>query len=232
MKTVILCGGKGTRMGALSESLPKPLVKIGDKPVLWHIMKIYSHYGFNEFVLCLGYKGKLIKEYFAKHNNEAWEINFVETGENSSKSQRLAKIGKFVKGPFFLAYGDDVADIDLKELLKFHQKNNKIGTITAVRPQSPFGVMNLSKDGAIESFEEKPVLDQWINGGFMVLEEKIFDFLKLGELEEEVFKKLVKEKQLNAFRHYGKWKAMNTLKDNIELNELWQEKKSFWKAWK
>lgn len=232
LKTVVLCGGKGSRMDNLTETIPKPLALVGEKPVLWHIMKIYSSSGFNEFVLCLGYKGEKIREYFENNNHENWKIEFVETGLEASKSQRLAKVKGMVGKSFFLAYGDDLADIDVKKLLKFHQDSQKIATVSAVRLESPFGIMDISEIGLVESFQEKPILEHWINGGFMVFSDKIFDYLDFGELEQEVFKKLVKEKQLNAFRHFGKWKSMNTVKDNMELNELWKNKKAFWKAWK
>lgn len=231
MKTVILCGGKGTRMNLLSKEIPKPLARIGTKPVLWHVMKIYSHFGFNEFVLCLGYKGKMIRDYF-KNNREGWKIEFVDTGIESTKSQRIKKVQQLVGGKFFLAYGDDLADVDIKKILDFHIAGKKTVTVTAVRLESPFGVIRADKNGEVLGFEEKPVLNEWINGGFMVLEKKIFDYLNLGELEQDVFKKLAEEKQLNAFFHTGKWKAMNTIKEKNELNELWESKKAFWKAWK
>lgn len=217
-------------MDNLTEAIPKPLAIVGEKPVLWHIMKIYSSHGFDEFVLCLGHKGEKIREYFKENNNEEWGIEFVETGLDASKSQRLAKVDGLVGERFFVAYGDDLADINIKELLKFHGEKKMTATVTAVRLESPFGIINISNAGVVESFEEKPVLDHWINGGFMVFTDKIFDYLKLGELEQEVFKKLVGEKQLNAFRHFGKWKTMNTLKDNAELNELWKNGRAFWKA--
>ena len=154
----------------------------------------------------------------------------MQTGEDSSKSERLLKVKNFVDDSFFVAYGDDLADINVKELLSFHKKSKTITTVTAVRVQSQFGVMELGKTGIVKSFEEKPILDYWTNGGFMVFEKKIFDYLKLGELEKEVFEKLVKEKQLSAFMHKGKWRTMNTLKDNLELNDLWKKKQAFWKV--
>lgn len=232
MKTVILCGGKGTRMDSMTAEAPKPLAIIGDKPVLWHIMKIYSCFGFNEFVLCLGYKGEKIREYFKENSAEKWEIDFVETGEASSKSERIKMVEGSVGERFFLAYGDDLSDVNIDQLLRFHEKNKQIGTVTAVKLESPFGIMKIDNRGMINDFVEKPVLDHWVNGGFMVFEKKIYDYLGEGELEQEVFNKLVQEKQLSAFRHFGKWKSMNTLKDNIELNELWAQKKAFWKVWK
>ena len=232
MKTVILCGGKGSRMGAKTEKIPKPLVEIGDKPVLWHIMKIYASQGFNEFVLCLGYNGEKIKAYFGENNSEKWSIEFVDTGLESSKSERIQKIKNFVDGKnFFLAYGDDLCNIDLKKLLGLHEKSKRVATITAVRVESPFGLVESNEKGEVVRFKEKPKLNHWMNGGYMVFNKKIFGYLGEGELEKEVFEKLVKEKQLMAFRHEGEWKTMNTLKDNIELNELWEKNKAFWKVW-
>ena len=233
MKTVILCGGKGSRMGEATEQLPKPLIEIGGKPVIWHIMKIYASQGFNEFVLCLGYKGGKIKEYFEKNNGEKWKIDFVDTGENALKSERVKKVQKYVDGEnFFLAYGDDLADVDLKKLLQMHEKNKMIATVTAVKIVSPFGILETNAKDEIVDFKEKPTLDVWMNGGFMVLNSKIFDLLQLGELEEEVFRKLVEERKIQAYKHKGSWKTMNTLKDNIELNELWNADRAFWKIWK
>ncbi|MBI2598114.1 MAG: NTP transferase domain-containing protein [Candidatus Diapherotrites archaeon] len=232
MKTVILCGGKGTRMSALTEKIPKPLVAIGEKPVLWHIMKIYASQGFDSFVLCLGYKGSEIKKYFEKNNSEKWKIEFADTGENSTKSQRLEKVKKLISDEnFFLAYGDDLSNVDLKKLKKFHEKNKKIVTVTAVKMESPFGILETNAKNEIIKFYEKPILDYWLNGGYMVLNKKIFNYLKFGELEKEVFEKLVREKEIQAFKHSGEWKTMNTLKDNQELNELWENGKAFWKIW-
>jgi|SRR3989344_2290011 len=233
MKTVILCGGKGSRMGEATEQLPKPMIEIGGKPVLWHIMKIYASQGFNEFVLCLGYKGEKIREYFESNNGENWKIDFVDTGENTLKSERVKKVQEFVKEEnFFLAYGDDLADVDLKKLLQMHEKNRVTATVTAVKIVSPFGILETNAKDEIIDFKEKPTLDVWMNGGFMALNSRIFAMLSIGELEEEVFRKLVKEKKIQAYKHKGSWKTMNTLKDNIELNELWRSGKAFWKIWK
>jgi len=229
---VILCGGKGTRTGKISSEIPKPLLKIGLRPILWHVMKIYAAGGFRRFILCLGYKGSQIESYFKKHNSEKWLIRFVNTGLSASKTQRIAKIKHLVKEEnFFLAYGDDVADIDPGRLLEFHLKNNTIATITVVKMISDFGIAQIGKNDKITSFREKPCLDKWMNGGFMVVNRRIFDFLKAGELEKEVFERLVKIKQLSAYKHFGQWKTMNTLKDNIELNAIWKEGKAFWKIW-
>ena len=232
MKTVILCGGKGTRMSAISEKIPKPLVEIGGKPVIWHIMKIFESQGFGEFILCLGYKGEEIRKYFEKNPIDECRIDFVDTGEESSKAERVAKVKDLIKDEnFFLAYGDDLSDINLAKLKEFHEANKKIATITAVKVLSPFGILETDSSNEITNFREKPVLDYWMNGGFMVLNKKIFDYLSEGELEKEVFEKLVREKQIQAFKHLGGWKTMNTLKDNQELNELWEQNKAFWKKW-
>jgi len=229
---VILCGGKGTRIGRLTDEIPKPLIKIGDKPILWHIMKIYESQGFNSFILCLGYKGKKLKDYFKNNSDERWNIQFVDTGLEITKSERIQRVKNRIKeGKFFLAYGDDVADVDLNKLLEFHEYMGLIATITAVKMTSQFGLVEIDEKNVIKEFKEKPILDKWMNGGFMVMDRKIFDYLMLGELEKEVFEKLVKLKQICAYKHNGKWSTMNTLKDNIELNELWNNGKAFWKIW-
>ena len=229
---VILCGGKGVRIGGLSEKVPKPLVQVGGKAILWHVMKIYASQGFSDFILCLGYKGGQIREHFENNNDENWKIQFVDTGLESSKSQRLQKVkDKIQSDIFFLAYGDDVADIKLHDLLRFHQEKGLVATITAVRMISYFGLVEMNERGIIEEFKEKPVTNKWMNGGFMVMSKNIFDYLHLGELEKEVFKKLVQLKQMCAYRHPGRWLTMNTLKDNLELNELWDKGNVFWKVW-
>ena len=235
MKVAILCGGKGTRLKELTEDLPKPLVEIGGKPIIWHIMKIYSHYGFNDFILCLGYKGKLIEEYFSKSSNkeQKWNIEFVDTGENSNKGQRVKKIEKYIKEDnFFVAYGDDVSDVNIKKVLEHHLKSSKIVTLTAVNPESQFGIMEINSSNEIIEFREKPKLDHWINGGFFIFSKKIFGYLKDNyDLETDAFGALVKEKQISAFKHDGFWKCMNTFKDTMELNELWNRNKAPWKVW-
>jgi glucose-1-phosphate cytidylyltransferase len=233
MKVVILCGGKGTRLKELTEEVPKPLVEIGGKPILWHIMKIYSHYGFNDFILCLGYKARMISEYFEKNNHENWSIEFVDTGEDSNKGQRIKKVEKYIEDEnFFVAYGDDVSDVNIKKLLEYHKKNGNIVTLTAINPESQFGIIELNQKNEILEFKEKPKLDYWINGGFFVFSRKIFDYLKDdNDLEKEAFETLARERQICAFKHDGFWKCMNTFKDTIELNELWADGKSPWKTW-
>lgn len=233
MKVVILCGGKGTRLKEYTEDIPKPLVEVGGKPILWHIMKIYSHYGFNEFVLCLGYKGEKIKEYF-KENKEGWKIEFADTGEESSKSERLKKIKDYINEDLFLvAYGDDVCDVNLKEVVKTHKSHGKITTLTAIPLYSQFGIVETNRKNEVVNFKEKPRLDNyWFNGGFFVFDRKIFDYLDIGELENEVFERLVQENQIIAYKHDGFWKCMNTFKDTQELNKLWNEHNAPWKVWR
>lgn len=232
MQTVILCGGLGTRMGLATKNTPKPLIPIGDNPVLWHIMKIYQSQGFNDFILCLGQKGEKIREYFEKNKNDDWTVQLVDTGENASKADRIKKVRNLIRGDnFFLAYGDDVSDVDLNKLLKFHEYMGLTATITAVQLTSPFGIVEMNEDNVITQFKEKPVIDKWINGGFMVLNKKIFKHLGAGELENEVFEKLVKLKQICAYKHKGYWMCMNTLKEQMELESIWNNGKAFWKMW-
>lgn len=231
METVIFCGGKGTRMGESSEKTPKPMIPIGDKPILWHIMKIYASQGFTDFILCLGHKGEKIREYFEK-NNQGWNIQFVDTGEDAKKSDRLKLVKDIIKGDsFFLTYGDGIADIDLKKLLKFHEYMDVTATITAVKLPSAFGIAHINEDNLVHKFQEKPILDYFINGGFMVMNKSIFNYLHKGELENEVFEQLTQIKQICAYKHRGGWKSMDTLKENIELNDMWSNKKAFWKIW-
>jgi len=228
IKTVILCGGKGTRMG--KDELPKVLLPIGGKPILWHVMSIYSYFGFNDFVLCLGYKGEKIKEYFADYKK--WNIKFAETGEDSNTGERIRRIAKFIEEDYFLAtYGDGVAGIDLRELISFHQKHGKIASITVARPFSQFGIVGVDPHSqAVTHFEEKPILDHWINGGFFIFNKGVFKYLKKGDiLEKDSFKRLLADKELNAFKHSGFWRCMDTYKDNLELNELWNAGKAAWR---
>ena len=217
-------------MGETAE--PKPLMPVGPKPILWHIMKLYATQSFTDFILCLGYKGEKVREYFEENNSENWNIQFVDTGQESTKSERILKIKHLIPDEdFALAYGDDIADIDLNKLLKFHEYMGLTLTLTAVKLISPFGVLELSEDNVITKFKEKPVFDQWMNGGFMMVNRKIFDALGKGELENEVFEHLVDIRQICAYKHKGNWKTMNTLKDSIELNNLWDTGKAFWKIW-
>ncbi len=230
MKTVILCGGKGTRMKEFTNSVPKPMVCVGDKPILWHIMKIYSHFGFNEFVLCLGYKGEKIKEYF---RDSEWDIIFAETGENTNTGGRIKKIEKYIKDDtFFATYGDGLANVNIQDLLDFHLSHGKTATLTAVQPYSQFGILEMDDRGTILQFKEKPKLDNWINGGFFVFDRGIFKYLGGNDiLEKAPFERLAAEKQLMAYRHGGFWECMDTYKDNVELNEMWTNNNARWAVW-
>jgi len=230
IKTVILCGGKGTRMG--SDELPKVLFPIGGKPILWHIMSIYSHFGFNDFILCLGYKGEKIKEYFSGLSK--WNITFAETGENTNTGGRIKKIEKLIKEDYFLAtYGDGVADIDLPGLVEFHKRHKKGATITVARPFSQFGIVGVDPHTQLVThFEEKPIMDHWINSGFFVFNRDIFRYIKENDiLEKDSFKRILEDKELNAFKHTGFWRCMDTYKDHLELNGLWKNNKAVWKIW-
>jgi glucose-1-phosphate cytidylyltransferase len=231
MKTVILCGGRGTRLG--SEELPKALLPIGERPILWHIMNIYAHYGFRDFVLCLGYKGDLIKEYFKKVKN--WKISFIDTGLNTNTGGRIKRVEHNIKEDlFFATYGDGLSDINLKNLLTFHLKHKKIATLSIVRPRSTFGIVSIdSHSDLITHFEEKPILDHWINGGFFVFKKEVFKYLKPGDvLETHSFNRLIKDRQALAYKHLGFWECMDTYKDNLRLNEMWRSGKASWITWK
>ncbi len=246
MKIVILAGGRGTRISEETEVLPKPMVEIGGKPILWHIMKLYSHYGFNDFIICLGYKGYIIKEYFANYflhsadieldlsNNhmkiigsksEPWKVTLIDTGLNTMTGGRLKRVQKYIGGEtFMLTYGDGVGDIDIKNLLAFHKNCGKKASITAVQIAGRFGALNIVSGSGVQSFLEKPKGDgAWINGGFFVLEPEIFDYIEDDSSiwEKDPLEKLAKSGQLSAYKHTGFWKCMDTLRDKTELEELW-----------
>jgi len=257
-KVVILCGGRGTRLREETEIKPKPLVEVGGKPVIWHIMKIYAYYGYNDFVLCLGYKGSMIKEYFyhyyslmndftisldgekkIEYHNKSkemdWKVTLVDTGLNALKGARVKKIEKYIDGDkFLLTYGDGVADIDINETIKFHDKHGKIGTVTGVRPPSRFGDL-LIENNRVVDFTEKPQASAGlINGGFFVLNKKIFDYLTEDDncdFEKGVLEKLAKDGEVMVYNHKGSWECMDTLRETEHLNQLWDAKKAFWKVW-
>ena len=223
MKIVILCGGKGTRLSEETIKIPKPMVKIGSKPILIHIMNYYKLYGFNDFILAAGYKQKIIRDYFKKNKNFKM-VKVVNTGQNTLTGGRLLRLKKYFNRNenFMLTYGDGVTNLNLKNLIKFHQKNNKIATITAVKPPVKFGELKIKKN-LVKQFEEKPQSsDGWINGGFFVLNSKIFKYIKNDStmLEREPLKKLVKLKQLVAYKHNGFWKCMDTLRDKLVLENI------------
>lgn len=235
MKTVILCGGQGTRLKEKTDSIPKPLVEVGGKPILWHIMKIYSAFGFNDFVLCLGYKGKMIKDYFTQELKvpKNWRIDFADTGEATQTGGRVKKIEPLITDQtFMLTYGDGVSDLDIRNLTDFHQKHGRIGTVTTVNPPSQFGLLSFNALGKVEKFQEKPQTERWINGGFFVFEKEFFRYLNEGSiLEKEPLEKLCADGGLYAYKHESFWKCMDTYKDTLALNELWSGGQAPWKLW-
>ena len=257
MKVVILAGGLGTRLSEETVIKPKPMVEIGGMPILWHIMKIYSSHGYNDFIVCLGYKGYLVKEYFANyflhksdvtidlknnaievHESEAepWKITLVDTGDDSMTGGRIKRIQKYVKDEsFMLTYGDGVGDINIKELASYHKSHGKLFTVTSVQPSGRFGALDLSNENEVRSFLEKPKGDgSWINGGYMVCEPGVFDFITNGDAtvwEQEPMQNIALSNQMNAFKHHGFWRPMDTLKDKHDLNEMWVAGKSPWKVW-
>ncbi|MGI8668605.1 MAG: glucose-1-phosphate cytidylyltransferase [Aridibacter sp.] len=256
MKTVILCGGKGTRLGKHGENLPKALIEIGDDPIIRHILKLYSHYGLNDFVLCLGFLGDKIKRYFleqrwlnddflfslkdnersilTKNKIEDWNITFAETGLDTNTGGRLNKVKKYLKDEetFCITYGDGLANVNISELIQFHKSHGKIATLTTVNPHSSFGLIKFNKYNIVTDFQEKPKLNEWINGGFFVFNKEIFKYLNNNSiLEKTPFEKLAKDKQLVAYKHKGFWKCMDTYKDNLEFNNLWDADNALWKVW-
>lgn len=228
MQVVVLCGGKGTRLSEYSEQIPKPLIEIGGKPILLHIMEMYAYYGHREFILCLGYKGDKIKEYFK--NMKSFNVKLVDTGLDANKAERIAKIKNYIEeDDFFVTYGDDLSDVDIDKLLRFHKKNKKIVTLTAVDLVSPFGILEVNKKSEVIDFKEKPKLNHLMNGGFYVFNKRILDYIKNGgDLEKETFWELAKERMICALHHKGFWKSMNMLKDVIELNEMFATGKTPW----
>ena len=223
MQVVVLCGGKGTRLSEYTEEIPKPLIDVGGRPILWHILQIYKSFGHKDFIFCLGYKGDKIKDYFK--NNMGLNMHFEDTGLDTNKAERIKKVRHLIKDDnFFVTYGDDLSDIDIKKLYDFHKKNKKMVTLTAVKLESPFGVLEFNKQGEVINFKEKPKLDYYMNGGFYIFNKKIFSYMKKGyDLEKETFAELAKSNQIVAFKHNGFWKSMNTLKDVLELNELYRK---------
>lgn len=257
MKTVILAGGLGTRISEETNSKPKPMIEIGDKPILWHIMKIYSHYGLNDFIICLGYKGYLIKEYFINyyrhmsditvdlkdnklefHNNysESWKVTLVDTGENSMTGGRIARIKTYLDNDSFcLTYGDGVADINITKLIEFHKNHGKLATLTAVQTAGRFGILQIDGD-IVKKFHEKPKGEgSWVNAGFFVLSPKVLDYISQGDAtiwEQEPLKNLAIADQLQAYQHTGFWLPMDTLRDKIKLEKLWNGNQVPWRVWK
>jgi glucose-1-phosphate cytidylyltransferase len=240
MKTVILCGGRGTRLNEIGIAVPKALVPIGGKPVIWHLMRIFAESGFDDFILCLGYLREMIEQYFNQVSRSfnddddiALTVQTIDTGLDTHTGGRIKALESILSDEerFFVTYGDGLANVDLKGLLDFHVAHGKTATLTAVHPVSNFGILDLESDGSVREFKEKPVLENWINGGFFVFERRIFDHLDENSiLEREPLAQLAKQGELMAFRHSGFWKCMDTHKDNIELNELWA-KHAPWKVW-
>ncbi|MGD8240092.1 MAG: sugar phosphate nucleotidyltransferase [Armatimonadota bacterium] len=243
MQTVILAGGKGTRLFGDSAPVPKGLIEIGDRPVLWHIMKLYAHYGFDDFIVCLGYKGEAIREYFARegrcsadssHAGGAnWRVNFVDTGPETATGGRIKRVEQYIEGDrLFATYGDGLSDMDLNELLAYHREHGKIATLTAVRAACQFGVVRFDDDNAVTDFIEKPPLPEWINGGFCVFERAVFDFLGEDDvLEQHTLPRLARAGELRAYPYEGAWACLDTYKDAVALNELWDSGAAPWRVW-
>jgi glucose-1-phosphate cytidylyltransferase len=231
---VILCGGRGTRLREHTQTIPKPLVEIGGRPILWHVIRIYAVQGFERFVLCLGHKGELIRQ-FVRDNGlpEGLEIECVDTGEETPTGGRIAKVADRLAGERFCAtYADGVADVDLNELLAFHEDHGALATMTVVQPELQFGVAELNGDGQVKGFSEKPRFEGWINGGFFCFEPGALDYIDEGSvLEREPLERLAVGGQLRAFRHAGFWDCMDTYKDAVMLNDLWAEGRAPWKLW-
>lgn len=255
MKAVILAGGLGTRISEETSTRPKPMVEIGGKPILWHIMKTYSAHGVNDFVICCGYKGYVIKEYFAnyflhmsdvtfdmtqncmevhQHHAEPWRVTLVDTGQDTATGGRLKRVREYIGNETFcFTYGDGVANINIGAALDFHHTQGKYATVTAIQPPGRYGALNISDDDTVQNFQEKPKGDgAWINGGFFVLEPNVFDFIENDQVswESSALIKLSQEKQLGAYRHFGFWQAMDTLREKTYLEELWRNNPP-WKVW-
>lgn len=257
MKVVILAGGFGTRISEESHLKPKPMVEIGERPILWHIMKTYSSHGFNDFVICLGYKGYCIKEYFAHyflhesdvtfdfksqnerlihhHSAEPWTVTLVNTGLETMTGGRVKRIRQYIGNELFmLTYGDGVSNVDIKELVAYHKAHGKLATVTSLQPLGRFGALDLAEDNTVHGFQEKPNGDgAWINAGFFVMEPEVFDYIA-GDatvLEKEPLENLAKDGQLVAYKHSGFWQPMDTLRDKNYLEELWKSGKAPWRVW-
>ena len=257
MKVVILAGGFGTRLGEETHLVPKPMIEIGERPILWHIMKSYSSFGFNDFIICCGYKQYVIKEFFhdyylhtsdvtfdftgesrmTVHNSatEPWRVTLVDTGLNTMTGGRIKRVQHHLGDePFMLTYGDGVADVDLQALADFHRSHGRIATITAIQPGGRFGILDIDQSDGIRSFKEKPREEGgWINGGFMVLNKEIFDYIDGDStvFEQEPLEGVARDEQLKAYRHFGFWQCMDTMRDKQLLERLWQGGKAPWKVW-
>ena len=257
MKVVILAGGYGTRISEESHLKPKPMIEIGQKPILWHIMKIYSSYGFNDFIICLGYKGYYIKEYFAhyflyesdvtfdfrngnenithNHSAEPWKVTLVNTGIDTLTGGRVKRIQPYIGNePFMLTYGDGVSNVNIRELVEFHRSNGKLATVTSVQPDGRFGVLDINDRNEVRGFQEKPKGDHsWINGGFFVLQPEVLNYITNDQtiFEKEPLEKLAADREIVAFKHDGFWHPMDTMRDKNYLEDLWTSNKAPWKLW-
>lgn len=258
MQTLILAGGMGTRLGEETKLIPKPMVEIGGYPILWHIMKIYSYYGYNDFIVLTGYKGHVIKDYFLNYYNrysdmtidmakndvqihkmrsEPWRVTMLYTGQNTMTAGRILRAKDYVgKEPFMLTYGDGVSDINIEQLVNSHQKSGKLVTLTAVQPEGRFGALDIQNDDSISQFQEKPS-DSWINGGFFVCENKAFEYINTTSANNMMWERaplqnLAKDDQLHAYKHNGFWHPMDMLKDKEDLTSLWLNNKAPWAVWK
>jgi glucose-1-phosphate cytidylyltransferase len=255
MKVVILAGGFGTRLSEETSLKPKPLVEIGGKPIIWHIMKIYSSFGFNEFIVCLGYKGEMLKQYFRDYyllssdievelnqgkisylnnNSENWKVSLIDTGSNTMTGGRLLRLKGSLQNTFMLTYGDGIGNVNISNLIDKHQKDSLLGTVTAVQPPGRFGSLDISLEGSVNSFQEKPAGDgNWINGGFFVFEPEFLNYLQDDStvLEESPLKTLASEGNLGAYKHDGYWRPMDTLRDKHILEEQWSSDTPPWKTW-
>ena len=253
VKTIILCGGSGYRLKEETEFKPKPMIEIGGKPILWHIMKIYSNFGFNDFIIALGYKGNLIKDYFVnkkyydgdftlnaysnkikhhkKGNNEKFRITFVDTGAESLTGERVRRLKKYINGDYFMVtYGDGVADINIADLFGYHKKKRAVGTVTGVYPMLKYGGLDADDRGLVRRFEKKAKIRHLINGGFMVFKKKVFDYIKADSMIEDTFAPLIEKGQLALYQHKGFFHAMDTYQDMQDLNDMWRENPA-WKIW-
>ncbi|HVA96947.1 MAG TPA: sugar phosphate nucleotidyltransferase [Candidatus Acidoferrales bacterium] len=258
MKVIILCGGIGTRLKEETEFKPKPMVYVGNKPIIWHIMKHYALFGHNEFILALGYKADYIKEFFlnqkafttdftldtvthktkfylknrSENEIDDFKITFVDTGLDSLIGERLLRCKEYVKDEdtFMVTYGDGVSDLNINKLINFHKKQGTIGTVTGVHPRTKYGLIKIANNNIVEKFQEKPVLSDWVSGGYMVFNKKIFSYIRSDEMEIEALKKLIKKKQLSIYKHQGFWFAVDTYKELEDLNKIWNENPP-WKLW-
>ncbi|MFH2085537.1 MAG: sugar phosphate nucleotidyltransferase [bacterium] len=258
MKTIILCGGTGTRLKEETEFKPKPMVYVGGKPILWHIMKMYAEHGYNEFILALGYKADYIKDYFLNqkaftsdftldttthkrefyldHRKEVdnFKITFVDTGVDTLPGERILRCQDYLpasEGAFMVTYGDGVSNVNIRELVKYHKKQKTIGTITGVHPRSKYGMVQINKQGIVRKFSEKPILSEYVNGGFMVFEPKVFEYFKVGETEHPGLQRLAREQQLSLYQHEDFWFCMDTIKEVEDLNKMWSSDGAPWKTW-